>query len=1083
MKMQFSQEDIIHIVELASSINERLDDRFVAKAESDDRFVDLRWRRWCQNVAQGDTEQFAKRLAWDGLDSDRLRSLLHKVSFSDKEGLPEWAETLKLVLQRIPLQESDRQFENSPVPFKEIYLPFVAYAKEQLIARAGTSYHLLADECHVVLESGLLDWLSRLCAQTLDLEFTVFRSFRKPVLTLSGASWFGRLPGNQPSDRYQAFINEMLEGKLVSFLKEYSVLARFMGTLTNLWIESTLEFLSRLETDWAEIEQTFSHQTDLGQVVDISPFLSDRHNSGRTVIAIKFASGLKLVYKPKDLGLEVAYFQLLEWLNQQSSPLPFKTFKVMNCNTHGWVEYVEQLPCHSEGEIQRYYQRAGMLLCLLYAFEGTDIHHENVVACGEHPVLVDMETLFHHRAKEMGGLGDAALDIANEQLSDSVLRTYFLPRWEFGIDGQSYDISGLGGFGGHETSLKMPTWENINTDGMRLKYENFVTKPSRNVPFLEDRAIPANEQIEELVTGFHQMYRFLMEKREALLAPNSPLTQLAPQKVRFLFRHTKVYGSILKVALNPKYLKDGADLDIEMDLLCKPLLGLDAKPPAWSLLDIEKRAMMQLDIPLFTAYSNSDSLEAADGESVQCFVRPSYEYVISRLKNLNDDDLETQVSFIWGSMYASTSGEAHQSTAEENAQNFDLTAVDDLTPQALVEQSLKIARELQKKAIYAGEGSATWISLTYLAQEQQYQMLPMGYRLFDGCVGIALFLAALEKVTGGAGFRDLALAAIAPLRRHLSKDADFVANHIIKEIGIGGAMGCGSLIYGLIRTGQLLEEDFLPEAKSIAAAITPEHIDSDRNYDLMLGSAGTILALLALYEADPQEWILQKAIACARHLLDNRVTNEAGYKAWATINNALLTGFSHGAAGIAYALLRLYQVTGDEECFEAALEAHAYENSTFIPEKSNWTDFRFPASKKGPVCWCSWCHGAPGIGLARVAELKILPAEKLQFDIDAAVKTTNDSELTHLDQLCCGNMGRMELLLNASRKLNRPELMESAIAQTSQVVARAQQKGRFGLNWDAGPYNPGFFQGTTGIGYQLLRLAHPELLPSVLVWE
>ena len=52
----------------------------------------------------------------------------------------------------------------------------------------------------------------------------------------------------------------------------------------------------------------------------------------------------------------------------------------------------------------------------------------------------------------------------------------------------------------------------------------------------------------------------------------------------------------------------------------------------------------------------------------------------------------------------------------------------------------------------------------------------------------------------------------------------------------------------------------------------------------------------------------------------------------------------------------------------------------------------------------------------------------------------------------------------------------------SQVVARAEEKGHYGY----GPildFHPGFFQGASGIGYQLLRLAYPEQLPSVLLWE
>ncbi len=56
------------------------------------------------------------------------------------------------------------------------------------------------------------------------------------------------------------------------------------------------------------------------------------------------------------------------------------------------------------------------------------------------------------------------------------------------------------------------------------------------------------------------------------------------------------------------------------------------------------------------------------------------------------------------------------------------------------------------------------------------------------------------------------------------------------------------------------------------------------------------------------------------------------------------------------------------------------------------------------------------------------------------------------------------------------------MAQAAQVVARAKQRGTFGYSPLLG-YNPGFFQGASGIGYELLRLAYPDQLPSVLLWE
>jgi lantibiotic modifying enzyme len=179
---------------------------------------------------------------------------------------------------------------------------------------------------------------------------------------------------------------------------------------------------------------------------------------------------------------------------------------------------------------------------------------------------------------------------------------------------------------------------------------------------------------------------------------------------------------------------------------------------------------------------------------------------------------------------------------------------------------------------------------------------------------------------------------------------------------------------------------------------------------------------------------------------------------------------------IAYSLLRLYKASGETAFLEAAEEAIAYERSVFIPEQENWPDFRQPQTKDNPKCMCSWCHGAPGIGLARVATLDILDTPEIRKDIEAAITTTLNYGLSDIDHLCCGNMGRVEFLFTAGRKLNRPELVEAAMKLASQVVARAEEKGHYGYGTIL-DFHPGFFQGASGIGYQLLRLAYPD--PSV----
>jgi type 2 lantibiotic biosynthesis protein LanM len=430
-------------------------------------------------------------------------------------------------------------------------------------------------------------------------------------------------------------------------------------------------------------------------------------------------------------------------------------------------------------------------------------------------------------------------------------------------------------------------------------------------------------------------------------------------------------------------------------------------------------------------------------------------------------------------LYSLIAAETQHSSLSENTV-LELDALIPLNQKELVQQAIVIATDLQTRAIGSTNSSVTWIAPQYIFNAQQFQIQHMGHSLYDGSYGVGLFLAALENVISGAGFRDLALGALQSLRQDLQ---EATSTDISNAMGIGGAIGCSSIIYVLVRVSQFLKEPVLLEdAKKVASRISPELIAADNKFDILSGSAGTILGLLALYNSSADSEFLEQANICGYHLLKHRVASDSGYSSWATLDGRLLTGFSHGAAGIAYALLRLYQVTSETAFLEAAQEAIAYESSVFIPELENWSDFRQLSTKERPTCMCSWCHGAPGIGLARVAGLDILDTPEIRQDIEAAISTTKQHGFQEMDHLCCGNLGRVEFLFTAGRKLSRPDLVEEAIKQAAQVVARAQQRGHFGYG-SILDFHPGFFQGAAGIGYELLRLAYPDQLPSVLLWE
>lgn len=1091
--MRVCSRKLIEIVQRSSSLSKHLHNRLPSAEQADDSYLtDARISKWCQAITDGDLKRLEKRLAWDGLSLDDIRIALSADRLVDKDALPAWSATLKDALEAAAPVCSEDGDKNSvkekrclnsknPLPFETLFLSFVTVARQKLQLRANSSYSILSSDSHATLEQYLLKSLTDLCSRALIIEFQAFRACEQPKLN----RWLGQAQQAHSREQYDKFIHTMLSGGLLTFFQEYSVLARLAATVTDFWVNNTCEFLQRLALDWSALQATFQSGGVLGQVASTKIGISDLHNNGRSVILVTFASGLRLVYKPKSLGMDKAFFQLLDWCNKQDISQPLKLLRFLNCSDYGWVEYVEHLPCSDEQAGARYYKRAGNLLCLLYALSGADLHWENVIACGDQPVLIDLEMLMSTAPRQEEALGSAeASQTAFKQIAGSVLSTSFLPKWEAGREGRIYDASGLGGSGGQQTCFYSPVWQNINSDGMVLRYECVRTLPKSNLPMIGGTYLSPSDYVEKLVDGFCEMYRCLIANRETLLSENSPLSGLLSQQVRAIFRPSQVYASIIQHALQPKFLREGIDFSIALDVLSKAFLKFESKPNTWQIVAAEQEALANLDIPLFTTHPNRDDLTLTSHQTIErYFVEPSCDLVTRRLQQLNQKDLEQQVGFIRSSLYMLVANKVTQPRSRFTPHSLHSETIYAPTKESLIQQAVSIAQNLQDRALRSANGSLIWLGMDYLSEAGRLQQKTMIYDLYDGSAGIALFLSALAKVVDSARFRDLAFGALQPLVDLAQNSVCVSEQNLVKQIGIGGAKGLGSLIYALVQSSQFLTEPtFLQAAQQLALQINSTAIAADTRFDVVSGTAGTILGLLKLYQATGSSAVLELAKSCGYHLLDSCVTSDTGHRAWATVAGKLLTGFSHGAAGIAYALLRLYTVASDPRFLQGAEEAIAYERSVFSSQAQNWPDFRMDR----PGFSASWCSGAPGVGLARLGGLAILNTEKIQHDIEVALQTTQKFCFQEIDHLCCGNFGRAEVLLVAAQKLKRPELLDAAQKQAAYAIRKAERTSSFQLfpKQFKGLYNPGFFQGSAGIGYELLRLAPLEQqLPSVLLWE
>ncbi|PSB56453.1 type 2 lanthipeptide synthetase LanM [Chamaesiphon polymorphus] len=644
--MQSQNPDIIaSIVSHAATLSERLDNcQVLPQPQPDEEQIARRLTSWSQAVAKGDRSKFEQRLAWAGWDLPTIAPCLGAAARCDAP-LPDWAQTLDRVLQIATTTTPAQLFAPQPyldpadpIAFEHFYLPCVRVAHLKLNDLVSTEdWQLLAESARVDLDRSLLRRLNSIATWTLLEEFTKFRSSGNPLQDFM----LIKLRGHDRQDKYQAFIAKLFADGLVAFFQEYSVLGRAIAQAIDFWVEANAEFIHRLARDKAQIERVFAAERSLGQVVDLGTGLSDSHHRGRFVISLTFETGMQLVYKPKSLNLDVAFYRLLEWHNSHLPPLPLKVLNILNCQQYGWVEYVACTDCQTAANASHFYQRIGMLTCLVYVLEGTDCHHQNLVAYGEHPVLIDLEALLHHRVK-------LALPPEQNTLADSVLRTNMLPnsdiQWHEKTDRQLYDNSGIGGV--HQQELSILIVKHLNTNAMDLDRETLAFSEA-NSPTLQGTPISPADYLEDVCSGFERMYRFLMAHDRELLAPESCLYDLAHQTVRFVFRSTSTYGLILQNSYRPALLRSGIDRSISLELLSRAFVLGDGKPLGWPILKAELDAMEQGDIPFFGVDSSSDDLIVGNGEVVpKLFEDHSFKLMLRRLQTLSEVNLVEQIATI-----------------------------------------------------------------------------------------------------------------------------------------------------------------------------------------------------------------------------------------------------------------------------------------------------------------------------------------------------------------------------------------------------------------------------------------------------
>lgn len=405
-----------------------------------------------------------------------------------------------------------------------------------LSAKAKTSLrrNLRRDLAEVTRPSFGLEWKSfRLAMASIGL------ADQKPDPKLVENMFLGQRPGH----------------RLLSLFKKFPVLARLWGQLIRQWREHVGEVLARFAHDRRSLSRTFFANQLIDKISDARSGLSDRHDSGRTVVRLQFEAG-SIIYKPRSGVGESEWFSLLKWMNRHGFRPKLAIAQLFLRKDYCWMEYVEPAALRNETAVLRFYQRLGGIIAAAHLLRAVDCHRDNLIASGEHPVLVDADALWH-----------VSRGTKTQRSSDLLYRTGFFP----------------------------------NADPLSLHSRSSILGPGAggsHVPRLRGRPLAAAHYQREMILGFARAWRCLMGTRKSRKAFARRLRRIRSTQRRWIYRATETYAAILDASIQPPALRSGR----ERELVIRS--RFTRAPSKSAVTDAEVRALKQLDIPYFSSKAN-----------------------------------------------------------------------------------------------------------------------------------------------------------------------------------------------------------------------------------------------------------------------------------------------------------------------------------------------------------------------------------------------------------------------------------------------------------------------------------------------
>ncbi|WP_424533420.1 type 2 lanthipeptide synthetase LanM family protein [Sphaerisporangium viridialbum] len=934
--------------------------------------------------------------------------------------------------------DTDEWHEAFAVPFR----PFLALVRDRLTDAAGR--HLAPGESDArsvarTFTDVLARRLARIALYTLMAE-------------LGTAHAGGLLTGADDRERFADFLHrQCTSAGLAALFTRYPVLARQLGTTAMSAADAGAELLARLGADRAALVGPLLGGVDPGPVTAVEPGLGDPHEQGRSVSLVRFADGRTVVYKPRCLAAHLRFNEVVAWLDRRLPGCGLRTARAVARPGYGWMEFVQARPLKRPEDARRFYRRAGVLLAALHAVHATDMHCENVIACGDQPVLIDVETIFHPDLPMPDTITIA--DPAAHALAGSVQRTGLLPYVTVGENGL-LDQSGMGGDPGATCPEGVLDWDPPAGAGSRLVRRPVPYAGAGNRPRFGGRTIEPADHQADVLDGFRLGYDEVVRCRAEFTRLVESFSEV---QTRVVVRPSRGYAHLLDESTHPDLLRDALDRDRILDLLDEA----SARHHLWQrLAPYERAALWAGDIPLITSRPAARDLWTCAGAHLPGLLeRSGLECALEKIAAMGEIDRGEQEWVIRAGLAARRPAGGHHSTLPAMARR-----PAGAKPGRLLAAAAGLADEiLARSKIMRAEddrGRINWLGLQ-LVDDTRWMVLPMGAGLADGYLGVALFLAQLARLTGIARYGQAARRAVGPIPQLLATLADRA--DLLGAVACGSSAGLGGMSYALARLATLLDDPELRDWAETSVAL------ADRAAGLggppeppgwTDGTAGCLAAMSAVHREIGSGAAARLAVTCADRLADlvERTTGRC-----VPDGEGMPPGFAAGAAGIGWALTRFAVHAPDSRHTLAGRRALRRAGEQIVP---------------GGPQGHGWCRGTAGLLMARAC----LAGDAATAETEAALLSLTERPVLGDLSLCHGELGIADALLVLTA-IRPDQGAAPALHHRADLVLDAVHRHGPTCATPGGIATPGLLHGLAGIGYGLLRLGFPRTVPSVLLLE